>query len=57
MMRVLEYASAHGETFDPDPIKHAHNAGRRSVGLWLEAEMREASPGGYVTMIKENIDE
>ena len=41
-------------TFTADANMHSYNAGKRSHGLWLELELKEASPGDYLKMITEN---
>lgn len=43
--------------FDPDPYKHARNAGRRLHGLMFQADMQTHAPELYLMMLKENSDE
>lgn len=57
MWRFLQRARTHVNIFDNDPIKHAFNAGSRDMGLWLEAEIKDASPDLYIKMIKEQTNE
>lgn len=42
--------------FDTDTNQHAFNAGKRSHGLWLNAELKEAATDDYFKMLKENGD-
>ncbi len=56
MWRLLEQSGTFADCFDVDPYIHANNAGRRSLGVWLDSEIRDAAPGSYETMIKEHID-
>lgn len=51
--RLLEYAGTDINVFDADPITHAHNAGKRSVGVWLKNEVKEVNYDQYMRMMKE----
>jgi len=51
--RVLDQCGVFSDSFDPDTHQHAKNAGRRQVGLWLIGELEEATPGEYLTLLKE----
>lgn len=53
LRRILEVCGTHGSTFDPDPHKHAYNAGRRAAGLSIEAMLKDAAPGEFETLIRE----
>lgn len=39
MRRLMTQCGVGHEMFNCDPYMHAHNAGRRSIGLWLETEI------------------
>jgi hypothetical protein len=56
MMEQLQYTMVFTNAFDQDPNKHSYNAGLREAGLRLNQELRDAAPGDYLKMIKENID-
>lgn len=51
----LQSAGVFESTFNKDPIQHAFNAGLRESGLQLERDIKAATPGDYLKMIKENI--
>lgn len=55
--RILEFSGIDDDMFDPDSHKHAKNAGRREVGLWLRDELKTACFSEYLMMLKENINE
>lgn len=57
MWRCLQNCCTFDETFHPDPIVHARNAGFRGHGLWLVRELKEAAPDEYILMLKEHEDE
>lgn len=56
MWRILEQSGIFTDNFDENPIIHARNAGSRSLGLWLDNELKDAALGSYMTMIKEHHD-
>lgn len=51
ILRVLNSTGYFSNTFDHDPIKHAYNAGRRSIGVALVAEIKAA--GEFVNLIRD----
>lgn len=53
LARFLLMSNYRANTFDRDPIQHAYNAGRRAVGLAIEAELKAAAPGEYNTLLRE----
>lgn len=55
MWRMLQHCQVFENIYHGDPLKHANNAGRRVAGLWLENELKQASPEYYLQMIKENM--
>lgn len=57
MWRCLQNCCVHENIFSADSVQHAYNAGMRSHGLWLEAELKEAAPDDYIKMLKEHINE
>ena len=57
MYRMLEQSGVMHDSFTPDPYTHAHKAGQRSTGVWLQNELMEASFENYMTMLKEHKDE
>jgi len=57
MLNLLHYCGVSETMFDKDPIQHAFNGGKRSVGLHLERELKEASLHYYLKMIEEDYNE
>ncbi len=57
MWRCLQQSCIFVSTFHADSRIHCMNEGRRGQGLWLESELKEASPHDYIKMLKEHIDE
>jgi len=57
MWRFLLRTGIFNNTFDRDPMVHAHRAGLRESGLWMLNEIKEASFDSYLKMLKENQDE
>lgn len=58
MFRVLEMSGVDSPTFNPDPLTHAYNAGARErVGIPLRELLRNAAPGEYLQMMKENTED
>jgi len=55
--RCLQNCCTFENIFNSDTIQHAHNAGARSHGLWLEAELKEAATDDYFKMLKEQYNE
>ena len=55
MWKHLQEAGVFENIFATDPIKHAHNAGKRQLGLVLNDDLKTYAPDDYVKMIKENI--
>ena len=53
MMRLLSSTGYFADSFDPDPLKHAYNAGRRSIGLNMVATLNDATSGEFQMMLKE----
>lgn len=56
MYRFLQMSGAEHSTFSADPYEHAHNAGRRDLGIDIRDELKAACPGSYFKMLKENED-
>jgi len=56
MWRCLQHCCTFENMFDRDPIQHAHNAGLRSHGLWLDRELYDSATDDYFKMLKENDD-
>lgn len=54
--RILDQCGVFSDIFNSDTHEHAKNAGRRQVGLWLMSEIQEASPGEYVTLMRERLN-
>jgi hypothetical protein len=52
--RFLTQTGIFNNTFHPDPMLHACNAGKREHGLWLESELKAANLDYYLIMLKEN---
>lgn len=55
--RLLDQCSVFSDSYDSDTHNHAKNAGRRQIGLWLLNEIQEASPGEYITLMKERMND
>lgn len=51
--RLLEEAGVNRTTFNHSGSVMAFNEGKRHVGLFLTAEVLEASPEGYFKLLKE----
>ena len=54
MWRCLQNCCTFENIFSKDTVQHAHNAGLRSHGLWLDEELRDAATEDYYKMLKEN---
>lgn len=54
MHRCLQNCCTFESIFSTDTHQHAFNAGARSHGLWLDAELKEAADDDYFKMLKEN---
>lgn len=54
MWRCLQNCCTFENIFNTDQVKHAYSSGKRSHGLWLEEELREAATEDYFRMLKEN---
>ena len=54
MWRCLQNCGTFENMFNADQSIHAFNSGKRSHGLWLDDELREAAPDDYFRMLKEN---
>ena len=57
MYRCLQNCNTFENIFNNDAIQHAYSSGKRSHGLWLDSELREAAPDDYYKMLKENRNE
>lgn len=53
-LRVLDETGVFRSSFDHSPSLMAFSEGRRNIGLWLTAELMEASAEGYFTVLKEH---
>ena len=53
MWRVLGFSKTFHTVFNSNALVMAHNEGQRNVGLWLTAEITEASTDNYLLMQKE----
>lgn len=54
--RILEQSGVFSDGFDRDPCANARLSGRRSIGIWLQNELQEATPERYVTMLQEHMN-
>jgi hypothetical protein len=54
MYRCLENCRTFEDCYNPDTTLMTYNSGRRSHGLWLERELREADADLYWMMMREN---
>jgi|TARA_R110002126_G_scaffold198829_1_gene346388 hypothetical protein len=57
MHRCLQNCCTFESIFSTDTHQHAFNAGARSHGLWLDAELKEAATDDYFKMLKEHHNE
>jgi hypothetical protein len=55
MWRVMEHSGVFQDTFHADAAINAYKSGRRSNGLFIESEIKHASPENYIKMIQEHI--
>ena len=53
---ILIYCAPFHTPFSRDPIQMAFNCGQQDIGLWLIAQLHEASDELYLVMMKENKD-
>ncbi len=51
--RLIEQTGIYRTSFNHSGSVMAFNEGRRDVGLWLTAELSEASPDGFVKVLAE----
>lgn len=56
MFKQLSGCGVYESGFNKDTHQHSFNAGMRQAGLQLEQELKEAAPGDYLAMIKENLE-
>ncbi len=54
MWRCLQNCCTFESIFDKESTQHNFNSGKRSHGLWLDEELREADEDNYYKMLKEN---
>ncbi len=54
LWRCLQNCGTFDSMFNSDATQHNFNAGKRSHGLWLDEELREANEDNYYLMLKEN---
>ncbi len=54
MWRSLQNCHTFENIFTGDHVQDAYKSGKRSQGLWLDEEIREAAPEDYYKMLKEN---
>ncbi len=52
--RLIERAGIHRTTFRESPTESAFLEGQRDFGIFVEAEVNEACPSHYLTMLKEH---
>ena len=59
LWKILSYSQPMSQSFVPGGSKETYyyHEGRRSVGLWLIAQLSEADPLAYVNLQKENIED
>jgi len=55
MFRLMEHSGVFQDTFHADSAISAYKSGRRSNGLFLESEIKQAAPENYIKMIQEHI--
>lgn len=51
--RIFEFAGIRRTSFNTNGSTMALNEGKRTVGLWLEAEVLENTPDAYMKLLKE----
>lgn len=57
LWKCLQNCSTFRGVFDVEPRQHAYNEGKRSHGVWLDTQIKEAAPDEYILMLKEHINE
>lgn len=55
--RLLEVTGTRRSTFNPSGSVMSFHEGRRTVGLWFEAELLDAAHEGYLKLLKEYASE
>lgn len=55
--RILTRTHCFSSVFDTDPAMLAHNAGWQDAGMFLSAELQEASLEHYFLMLKEGLSD
>lgn len=53
-IRLLEHTGIYRSSFNHSGSVMAFSEGRRDVGLWLTAEISEASPEGFMKVLAEH---
>ena len=51
--RIIDRCGLFSDIYSTDTHEHARLAGRRQIGLWLLNEIKESTPGEYITLMKE----
>lgn len=54
--RILEKTGYYESTFDTNERDCVYDQGRRSIGVWLYREVKEASVGGLRKVIDKNVE-
>lgn len=54
---LMEIAGTFHDGFNSDPFIHANNAGRRSIGQYVLAQVTEYCPNLYIKLLEERSDE
>ncbi len=57
MMGILNASGIDSDMFDQDTHKHAYNAGKRSQGIRLRNDLKDAAPELYLRMLQEHIED
>jgi hypothetical protein len=52
--RILSQTGIYADVFHINPYKHSHLSGKRSAGIWIESEIKNACHDKYIKMLAEN---
>ena len=56
LYNIIDNSGVFRDTFDSDPITHAYNAGRRSIGVNLLDQIKAELHDEYIQMLREHND-
>ena len=53
LVNLIKESGLLDRVFNTDPMQHAHNEGRRDLGAWLAAELKESNKELYYKILEE----